>query len=134
MPMLVVDASAALHVALADRPTAELEHFELVAPPLFLSERTSSLAAAAFRGAISQDAVMDAFDRLEAMTVRIVEADVGHRRAALALARALGWAKSYDAEYVVLAQRLSCSILTTDVRLARGAAHLVQMVDPRDWT
>ncbi len=134
MPALVVDASAALHVALSDGPTAELERFELVAPPLFLSERTSSLASAAFRGAIPQDAVLDAFDRLEAMTVQILETDDGHRRAALALARSLGWAKTYDAEYVVLAQRLSCSILTTDVRLVRGAAHLVQMLDPRDWT
>ena len=133
MPALVIDASAALHITLSDEPTSELERYELVAPTLFLSERTSSLASAAFRGAIPQEAVFDAFDRLEALTVRIFETDEPHRRAVLALARSLGWAKTYDAEYVVLAQRLACPILTTDTRLARGAAHLVEMLDPRGW-
>jgi predicted nucleic acid-binding protein len=133
-PALVIDASAALHVALSDDETTELERYELVAPTLFLSERTSSLAAAAFRSAIPHAAVFGAFDRLEAMPVRIVETDDEHRRAALTLARSLGWAKTYDAEYVVLAQRLACPILTTDTRLGRGAAHLVEMVDPRMWT
>ncbi len=76
-------------------------------------------------------AVADAFDRLEAMPVEIVHTDRSHRRAALVLARSLGWAKTYDAEYVVLAQRLRCAILTTDDRLTRGARHLVEMCDPR---
>ncbi len=133
MPALVIDASAALHVALSDESTAELEGYDLVAPTLFLSERTSSLASAAVRGAIPQELVFEAFDRLEAISVRIMETDATHRRAALALARSLGWAKTYDAEYVVLAQRLACPILTTDTRLARGAAHIVEMLDPRDW-
>ena len=134
MPALVIDASAALHVALSDEPTTELQRYELVAPTLFLSERTSSLASAAFRGAIPPEAVFDAFDRLEAITVRILDSDATHRRTSLELARSLGWAKTYDAEYVVLAQRLACPILTTDTRLARGAAHLVEMLDPRHWT
>lgn len=128
---LVVDASAALHIALSAEPTPALDRYELVAPALILSERTSSLAAAAFRSSIPEDAVDEAFERLEAMTIRIVDSDRGHRAAALELARSLGWAKAYDAEYVALARTLGCPMLTTDDRLARGARQIVQTLDPR---
>ena len=133
MPMLVIDASAALHIALASEATPALDRYQLVAPPLFLSERTSSLAAATFRGQVPEQAVLDAFDRLEAMTVTIIDGGREHRKQALILARSLGWAKSYDAEYVVLARDRSLPILTTDERLIRGAGHLVEMVDPRTF-
>lgn len=105
--------------------------FDLLAPPLFLSERTSSLSAAAFRGSIPERAVIDAFDRLEGLQVEIIDRGRDHRLAALLLARSLGWAKAYDAEYVVLAVHRDCALLTTDDRLARGAGHLVEMIDPR---
>ncbi|MBA2700814.1 MAG: type II toxin-antitoxin system VapC family toxin [Chloroflexi bacterium] len=128
---LVIDASAALHITLADDPTPGLDRYELLAPALFLSERTSALAAAAFRAAIPETAVLQAFDRVEALAVRIVDTDRVHRRAALELARSLGWANTYDAEYVILAKAMGSAILTTDERLRRGAAHLVEMLDPQ---
>jgi len=46
---------------------------------------------------------------------------------AYALAARLGWARSYDAEYVVLAQRLVCPFLTVDARLARTAGRFVEI-------
>ena len=131
MSMLVIDASAALHIALASDVTPSLDRFELVAPSLFLSERTSSLAAATYRNAVPAQAVLEAFDRLEAMPVTIIDGGRELRLEALELARSLGWAKSYDAEYVVLAMHNSCPLLTTDDRLVRGAGRLVEMLDPR---
>jgi predicted nucleic acid-binding protein len=130
---LVIDASAALHIALADRPTPELEAYVLHAPALFLSERTSSLASAAWRVGIPATDLREAFRRLEAMPVQIIENTAEHRREALELAQRLGWAKTYDAEYVVIARDFGCPLLTTDDRLARGAAHLVNMLDPRTF-
>jgi predicted nucleic acid-binding protein len=133
LPTLVIDAGAALHVALASDATPTLGDYQLLAPPLFLSERTSALAAAAFRHDMPDHVLLDAFGRLEAMPVSIIDSVNEQRREALLLARSLGWAKSYDAEYVVLAQRHGCPLLTTDDRLVRGAGHLVEMLDPRTF-
>jgi predicted nucleic acid-binding protein len=129
----VIDAGAALHIALASVATPDLERYLLLAPPLLVSERTSALAAAAFRGDIPEGVLMNAFERLEAMNVSVIDGGADHRRDALRLARSLGWAKSYGAEYVVLAQQRGCPLLTTDDRLVRGAGHLVQMLDPRTF-
>ena len=101
---LVIDASAALHIALADRPTPEIGAYALRAPALFLSERTSSLASAAWRVGIPAADVLEALRRMEAMPVQIIESSADHRRRALELAQSLGWAKTYDAEYVVIAR------------------------------
>lgn len=54
------------------------------------------------------------------------------RREAWRIADDLGWAKTYDAEYVALAHILDCRLFTIDDRLRRGAGRLVPIVGPRD--
>jgi predicted nucleic acid-binding protein len=127
---LVVDASAAVHLALMTRLPAGLARYTCVAPPLMWSEALSALVEGAFRGDIPPTALDEAFERLEALRIAVAVVDVDHRRRTLELARSLGWAKSYDAEYVALAQAQACPVLTVDVRLTRGASHLVEIIGP----
>ena len=44
----------------------------------------------------------------------------------------LGWARTYDAEYVALANLLECRLVTTDGRLWRAVGHLVQVIGPTE--
>ncbi len=44
----------------------------------------------------------------------------------------LGWAKTYDAEYVALARPLGCRLVPLDGRLHRGARRLGIVVAPHE--
>jgi len=72
----------------------------------------------------------EALERLESLPIAVATADDAHRRRALELTRSLGWAKTYDAEYLAVAQALGCALLTVDARLMRGAGHIVEIVGP----
>jgi len=50
------------------------------------------------------------------------------RREAWSVAYELGWARTYDAEYVALARLSGCRVVTLDARLRRGAARLGAVV------
>jgi predicted nucleic acid-binding protein len=49
---------------------------------------------------------------------------------AFALAGELGWAKTYDAEFLALARLERARVLTTDARLRRGAERTGLVIDP----
>ena len=51
---------------------------------------------------------------------------------AMGIAARLGWAKTYDAEYVALALALECPLLTLDARLQRGGGSVVSILTPAD--
>lgn len=129
--MLVIDASAALHAAASVEGFARLQGLEPVAPPLMWSEAISVLHEAVWRGAASRELTWET-------RARLLSAPIGLRAPAQLLheawriAEELGWAKTYDAEYVALARLLECRLLTADARLRRGARDLVAVIGPTE--
>ena len=128
---LVVDATIAIEIALAGGRLGPLDGHDLVAPALVLSESTSVLREMAFRGEIPPEMANSALEALLAVRIEIL-APAGHVRAALSTATSRGWAKTYDAEYVAVAQRERCPLVTLDARLRRGAAAVVDVRGPLD--
>ena len=128
---LVIDASVAIEIALAGGALESLAGHDLVAPRLLRSESTSTLLELAWRGVISQARSRAALGYLLAIPVRAIEPDDLHLRA-WELAVSLGWAKTYDAEYVALAIHEGAPLVTLDARLQRGAGRAATIIAPRD--
>ncbi len=106
-----------------------LGHWTLVAPSLLWSEACAGLRQLEYRGQITGPEATHARDRLVSAQIEAVPSrDLMND--ALALARELGWAKTYDAEFVVLARRLDARLLTVDARLAATAARYVRLLAP----
>ena len=129
--MIVVDASVILRACLSKTGFKELGDRQLVAPPLLWSEVPSSLHQLLWRQDVPPRLIEPALERfLDAEIER--SGSPGLIREAWSVAERLGWAKTYDAEYVALAESLGCRLLTIDVRLQRGAARLVDVIGPAD--
>lgn len=127
--MLVIDASAALYLLASAEGMEPLARLELAAPALLWSEVTSVLNEMRWRGELSESLAESAFERL--LTAPIARrADAGLYSGAREVARELGWAKTYDAEYLALAQILGCKVLTVDGRMRRGADRLGIVIGP----
>lgn len=126
---LVIDASAALYLLASERGLEPFARFDLVSPALLWSEVTSVLNEMRWRGELSPALAQTAFDRLLASPIDR-RADDGLYRDAREVAETLGWARTYDAEYVALARALKVDLMSRDERLRRGAARLIPVVTP----
>lgn len=127
--MLVLDASVVLRACGAADGFRRFGREQLVAPPLMWSEARSTLHEAVWRGEVAEQDALATLERLERGSIE----QRSPRRLgqeAWRLADALGWAKTYDAEYVALATLLDCRLVTLDARLVRGAARLGLVVGP----
>ncbi len=129
--MLVVDAGVALTVARSPAALERLAAHDLLAPPLLWSEVHSALHEAQWRREIDareSGEVRSGFMRLPIRRRRPTRLyDV-----AWEIAEELGWAKTYDAEFLALARLEGCQLITLDARLRRGADRTGLVLDPSD--
>jgi predicted nucleic acid-binding protein len=112
----VVDCGVVLQLA-SEEFEVRAEH-ELLAPTLLRSQTLSALHEAVHSGEIAPDVASDRLTRVWAMPIRLL-GDAVLRRRAWELAEQLGWASTYDAEYVALTQLQADAFVTLDAELAR---------------
>jgi predicted nucleic acid-binding protein len=122
MTRFVVDAGAALHLASAGVEVSG-KH-KLLAPTLLRSQTLSALHEAVERGEIPADVARDRLARIRRMRIRLLGDAVLQRRA-WDLADQLGWASTYNAEYVALTQLQADAFVTMDAKLARSVEGIV---------
>ena len=123
MTKFVVDTGAVLHLA-----SAEVEvsgKHELLAPTLLRSQTLSALHEAVQRGELPADIARERLARIGQMSIRLL-GDAVLRRRAWEVADQLGWASTYDAEYVALTLLQADAFITLDAQLARSVEGIVE--------
>jgi predicted nucleic acid-binding protein len=120
----VVDTSAVLYLA-SEGIEVSSAH-KLLAPTLFRSQTLSALHEAVERGELQADIARDRLTHIRQMKVRLLGDAVLQRRA-WELADQLGWASTYDAEYVALTQLQADAFVTMDAKLARSVRGMVEV-------
>ena len=122
MTRFVVDASAVLHLANADVEVSGAH--KLLAPTLLRSQTLAALHEAVQRGEIPADIARDRLTRIRQMRIRLLGDAVLQRRA-WELADQLGWASTYNAEYIALTQLQADAFVTLNAELARSVEGIV---------
>jgi predicted nucleic acid-binding protein len=122
MTKFVIDAGVVLHLASEGLEVPD-EH-KLLAPTLLRSQALSTLHEAVDRGEIEPDVARERLARVNRMPIRLL-GDAVLRRRAWELADQLGWAETYDAEYLALTQLQADAFVTLDAKLARSVDGIV---------
>jgi predicted nucleic acid-binding protein len=122
MTRFVVDTSAVLH--LASEGIEPPDAHKLLAPTLLRSQTLSALHEAVHRGEVPADVARGRLTRIRRMRIRLLGDAVLQRRA-WELADQLGWASTYNAEYVALTQLQGDAFVTLDGELARRVEGIV---------
>jgi predicted nucleic acid-binding protein len=122
MTRFVIDAGAVLQIVTTNLEVSK-KH-ELLAPTLLRSQTLSMLHEAASRGQILPQEAWERHVRIGKMPIRLL-GDLVLRRRAWELADQLGWASTYDAEYIALTQLQADALITLNQNLARSVSGLV---------
>jgi len=126
-----VDASLIVTWCLGSGELEELAPGGRCAPALMWSEAQSVLHEQGWRGALDPDDARRARARLTSAEVeRLAPPELADE--AWRIADRLGWAKTYDAEYLALASLLDCRLVTVDGRLRRRADRLGFVFGPTE--
>ena len=121
--MLVADASFVVTACLGTDGFANFASEELAAPPLLWPECRSVLHRMAWLGEIAPAAGIRAHERLNNSPVTSRNPrQLGSE--AWRLADELGWAKTYDAEYLAVARLSRARLLMLDRRMLGAAERL----------
>jgi predicted nucleic acid-binding protein len=123
MTRFVVDVSAVLHLATEGVEVSGTH--ELLAPTLLRSQTLSVLHEAVQRGEIPADVARDRLTSVGRMRIRLL-GDAVLRRRAWDVADQLGWASTYNAEYVALTQLQADAFVTLDAELAREVEGIIE--------
>jgi predicted nucleic acid-binding protein len=123
MTKFVVDAGVVLHLASAGVEVSA-DH-ELLAPTLLRSQTLSALHEAVHRGELPADVAHERLEQVGRMRIRLL-GDAVLRRNAWKVADQLGWASTYDAEYVALTLLQADAFVTLDAELARKVEGIVE--------
>ena len=124
MARFVVDHSAVLY--LASEGIALAGAHKLLAPTILKSQTLSALHEAVHRGEIPADVARERLAHIARMPIRYL-GDAVLRRRAWDLAAQLGWASTYSAEYIALAQLQADAFVTLDAELARSVERIVKI-------
>jgi predicted nucleic acid-binding protein len=122
MTKFVVDCGVVLQLA-SDGIEVPAEH-ELLAPTLLRSQTLSALHEAVHAGELPPDVALERLRRVGSIRIRLL-GDAMLRRRAWVLAEQLGWAETYDAEYLALTQLQAEAFVTLDKELARRVDGIV---------
>jgi len=128
---LVVDASVAIAAAATPVGYQRFRRIGLVAPPLLWIEAASALHATMWRREITRQQAELMRERVARAPIECVE-PTGLAHEAWVIADELGWAKTYDANYLSLARLLDCRVVTLDARLRRGADRSGLVIGPEE--
>ena len=123
MNRFVVDCGVVLHLA-GEGIEVPAEH-KLLAPALVRSQALSALHEAVHGGEIAPDVALDRLARISAMPIRLL-GDAVLRRRAWDLAEQLGWAETYEAEYIALTQLQADAFVTLNAKLALRVEGIVR--------
>jgi predicted nucleic acid-binding protein len=97
---------------------------ELLAPTLLRSQTLSAVRAAVHAGELTADVGLDRLAAVAALPIRLL-GDAVLRRRAWDVAEQLGWASTYEAEYVALTLLQADAFVTLDAGLARQVKEIV---------
>ena len=123
MTRFVVDSGVVIHLAREELQVPN--RHELLAPTLLRSQALSALHEAVDAGELSADVALERLARIQAIPIRLL-GDAVLRRRAWRVADELGWAGTYDAEYIALTLLQADAFVTLDEGLARRVEGIVE--------
>ena len=122
MTKFVVDAGVVIRLVTEQIEVAD-QH-ELLAPTLLRSQVLSMLHEAMQRGEVTPPIARDRLARIGRLPIRLLGDGVLRRRA-WDVATKLGWASTYDAEYVALTLLQADAFITVDEDVAKAVEGIV---------